>query len=96
MLNARRLDRGLNIFTGIFKNTYFLVIMLIMVGGQAIIVNFGGAPLLPSSPSLSSSRTDSLASSLEKVLLSTALASDGATGSFRSSSVLLPAPRAIL
>ncbi|GAA5867850.1 hypothetical protein JCM8547_003395 [Rhodosporidiobolus lusitaniae] len=43
MLNARRLDRGWNIFTGIHKNYYFIVIMLIMVGGQAIIVNFGGA-----------------------------------------------------
>ncbi|GAA5899368.1 hypothetical protein JCM5296_002277 [Sporobolomyces johnsonii] len=43
MLNARRLDRGLNIFVGIWKNVYFLLIFLIMVGGQAIIVNFGGA-----------------------------------------------------
>ncbi|GAA5906237.1 hypothetical protein JCM6882_006083 [Rhodosporidiobolus microsporus] len=43
MLNARRLDRKLNVFTGIWKNPYYLVIFLIMVGGQAIIVNFGGA-----------------------------------------------------
>ncbi|SCV70468.1 BQ2448_1862 [Microbotryum intermedium] len=43
MLNARRLDRTLNIFRGIHKNMYFLVIFLIMVGGQALIVNFGGA-----------------------------------------------------
>ncbi|GAA6015853.1 hypothetical protein JCM10207_008818 [Rhodosporidiobolus poonsookiae] len=43
MLNARRLDRKLNVFTGIWRNPYYLVIFLIMVGGQAIIVNFGGA-----------------------------------------------------
>ncbi|SGZ26164.1 BQ5605_C024g09849 [Microbotryum silenes-dioicae] len=43
MLNARRLDRTLNIFHGIHKNMYFLVIFIIMVGGQALIVNFGGA-----------------------------------------------------
>ncbi|GAA5824988.1 hypothetical protein JCM11251_006053 [Rhodosporidiobolus azoricus] len=43
MLNARRLDRKLNVFTGIWKNPYYLVIFLIMVGGQAIIINFGGA-----------------------------------------------------
>ncbi len=41
--NARRLDRGFNIFTGIFKNMYFIVIFCIMAGGQAIIVNFGGS-----------------------------------------------------
>ncbi|KAK4050298.1 plasma membrane calcium [Microbotryomycetes sp. JL201] len=43
MWNARRLDRGLNIFRGVQKNMYFIVIFLIMVGGQALIVNFGGA-----------------------------------------------------
>ncbi|KAK4052003.1 plasma membrane calcium [Microbotryomycetes sp. JL221] len=43
MWNARRLDRGLNIFRGVQKNPYFIVIFLIMVGGQALIVNFGGA-----------------------------------------------------
>ncbi|KAI5476993.1 Ca2+-transporting ATPase [Pseudohyphozyma bogoriensis] len=42
-LNARRLDRGLNVFVGILKNYYFLAIFCIMVGGQAIIVEFGGA-----------------------------------------------------
>ncbi|KAM0750630.1 putative calcium-transporting ATPase [Meredithblackwellia eburnea MCA 4105] len=42
-LNARRLDRGLNIFVGIHKNIYFIVIFCIMVGGQALIVNVGGA-----------------------------------------------------
>lgn len=32
--NARVLDRSLNVFRGLFKNVYFLVIMLIMVAGQ--------------------------------------------------------------
>lgn len=41
-INARRLDRGLNIFRGLFKNYWFLLIFLIMVGGQALIVNVGG------------------------------------------------------
>ncbi|KAL8278631.1 hypothetical protein RQP46_008923 [Phenoliferia psychrophenolica] len=40
---ARRLDRGFNIFTGILKNYYFIVIFFIMVGGQILIVEFGGA-----------------------------------------------------
>ncbi|KWU41530.1 putative calcium-transporting ATPase [Rhodotorula sp. JG-1b] len=43
MINCRRLDRGLNIFTGIFRNMWFLLIFCIMVGGQALIVNVGGA-----------------------------------------------------
>ncbi|BGP17703.1 plasma membrane calcium [Rhodosporidiobolus nylandii] len=43
MFNARRLDRKLNVFSGVWKNPYYLVILLIMVGGQAIIVCFGGA-----------------------------------------------------
>lgn len=43
MINCRRLDRHFNIFTRMFKNPYLLVILCIMVGGQAIIVNFGGA-----------------------------------------------------
>lgn len=41
-INARRLDRGLNIFRGLFKNYWFMIIFLIMVGGQALIVNVGG------------------------------------------------------
>lgn len=41
-LNARKLDRSLNIFRGIFKNYYFMGIFLIMVGGQVMIVNVGG------------------------------------------------------
>jgi Ca2+-transporting ATPase len=59
MFNARRLDRGLNVFVGVFKNKYFLVIFLIstspllprrvlltsslVVGGQILIVQVGGA-----------------------------------------------------
>ncbi|KAG0367833.1 hypothetical protein BC939DRAFT_464234 [Gamsiella multidivaricata] len=42
-INCRRLDNHLNIFSGIHKNTYFIVIFIIMVLFQAIIVQFGGA-----------------------------------------------------
>jgi len=42
-LNARELGRRLNIFKGLFKNYYFLGIFVIMVGGQALIVNVGGS-----------------------------------------------------
>ncbi|GAA6050651.1 hypothetical protein JCM3770_000873 [Rhodotorula araucariae] len=43
MFNCRRLDRKFNIFSRIHKNPYFITIFFIMVGGQALIVNFGGA-----------------------------------------------------
>ncbi|KAF2754631.1 calcium transporting P-type ATPase-like protein [Pseudovirgaria hyperparasitica] len=42
-LNSRRLDNGFNIFEGITRNYFFIGIMLLMIGGQAIIINFGGA-----------------------------------------------------
>ncbi|KAI8602621.1 PMCA-type calcium-translocating P-type ATPase [Dissophora ornata] len=42
-VNCRRLDNHLNIFAGILKNTYFMVIFAIMVIFQIIIVEFGGA-----------------------------------------------------
>lgn len=42
-LNARVLDRSFNIFHGILKNYYFMVIFLIMLGGQILIVEVGGA-----------------------------------------------------
>lgn len=42
-LNARELGRGLNIFKGLWRNYYFLSIFVIMVGGQALIVNVGGS-----------------------------------------------------
>jgi Ca2+-transporting ATPase len=41
-LSARRLDRKLNIFAN-WKNWYFWTIFAIMCGGQALIVNVGGA-----------------------------------------------------
>ncbi|KAH9820589.1 hypothetical protein DFH28DRAFT_1079434 [Melampsora americana] len=41
--NSRVLNRSLNIVQGLFKNVYFLIIMLIMVGGQVLIVEVGGA-----------------------------------------------------
>lgn len=43
MINCRRLDRHFNIFTRMWRNPYLLVILAIMIGGQAIIINFGGA-----------------------------------------------------
>jgi len=42
-VNCRRLDNHLNIFSGIHRNQYFLVIFVIMVVFQVIIVQFGGA-----------------------------------------------------
>ncbi|KAJ7897463.1 cation-transporting P-type ATPase [Mycena leptocephala] len=43
-VNCRRLDRKLNnIFEGITKNWYFIVITLIEIGGQILIVFIGGA-----------------------------------------------------
>ncbi|KAL2161063.1 hypothetical protein VTH06DRAFT_8776 [Thermothelomyces fergusii] len=41
-LNNRRLDNKLNIFEGITRNYFFIVINLVMIGGQALIINFGG------------------------------------------------------
>jgi len=42
-LNCRRIDNKLNIFEGFFKNRFFMGIMLIMIGGQTLIVSVGGA-----------------------------------------------------
>ncbi|KAJ7274496.1 Ca-transporting ATPase [Mycena haematopus] len=42
-VNCRRLDRKLNIFEGILKNWYFIIITLIEIGGQILIVFIGGA-----------------------------------------------------
>lgn len=44
-LNNRRLDNKFNIFEGIQKNYFFLVINAIMVGGQILIVFVGGTAL---------------------------------------------------
>ncbi|KAK3367753.1 hypothetical protein B0H63DRAFT_489730 [Podospora didyma] len=41
-LNNRRLDNKLNIFEGITKNPLFIIINLIMVGGQVLIIFVGG------------------------------------------------------
>ncbi|KAG0238257.1 hypothetical protein BGW42_006537 [Actinomortierella wolfii] len=41
-VNCRRLDNRLNIFSGITKNYYFMVIFVIMWVLQALIVQFGG------------------------------------------------------
>ncbi|RHZ44952.1 putative P-type calcium ATPase [Aspergillus thermomutatus] len=40
--NSRRIDNGLNIFEGIFRNRWFIGIQFIIVGGQILIVFVGG------------------------------------------------------
>ncbi|KAG0206832.1 hypothetical protein BGX28_001817 [Mortierella sp. GBA30] len=42
-INCRRLDNRLNIFSGIGRNKYFMVIFVIMVVFQILIIQFGGA-----------------------------------------------------
>ncbi|KAF9985533.1 hypothetical protein BGZ65_010623 [Modicella reniformis] len=41
-VNCRRLDNRLNIFAGISRNNYFIIIFIIMLVFQALIVEFGG------------------------------------------------------
>ncbi|KAF9876049.1 calcium-translocating P-type ATPase [Colletotrichum karsti] len=41
--NNRRLDNHFNIFEGLTKNYFFIAISTIMIGGQVLIVFFGGA-----------------------------------------------------
>ncbi|KAM0811345.1 putative Calcium-transporting ATPase [Seiridium cardinale] len=41
-LNNRRLDNRLNIFEGLTRNWFFIVINIIMVGGQVLIIFVGG------------------------------------------------------
>lgn len=43
MFVARRLDNKLNMFEGIFKNWYYIVISTIICGAQVLIMFFGGA-----------------------------------------------------
>ncbi|KAF2263679.1 calcium-translocating P-type ATPase [Lojkania enalia] len=40
--NNRRLDNNLNIFEALTKNTFFIIINIIMVGGQILIIFVGG------------------------------------------------------
>ncbi|KAF2129269.1 calcium-translocating P-type ATPase [Dothidotthia symphoricarpi CBS 119687] len=42
-LNNRRLDNRFNVFEGIHRNIFFIVILAIMIGGQTLIVFIGGA-----------------------------------------------------
>jgi Ca2+-transporting ATPase len=42
-INARRLDRGFNVFEGFFKNAWFIGILAIEVGAQVLIMFVGGA-----------------------------------------------------
>ncbi|KAI6966817.1 calcium-translocating P-type ATPase [Hortaea werneckii] len=41
-LNNRRLDNRFNVFEGIFKNWFFIMIFCIMIGGQTLIMFVGG------------------------------------------------------
>lgn len=40
--SSRRIDNGLNIFEGIFRNRWFIGIQFIIVGGQVLIIFVGG------------------------------------------------------
>jgi Ca2+-transporting ATPase len=42
-INSRRIDNSFNIFEGFWRNYLFMGIMLIMIGGQVLIVFVGGA-----------------------------------------------------
>ncbi|KAH6879999.1 hypothetical protein B0T10DRAFT_551751 [Thelonectria olida] len=42
LVNSRRIDNQLNIFEGLHRNHLFMLMMSIMVGGQIIIILFGG------------------------------------------------------
>lgn len=42
MLNARKINDEKNIFEGVSQNKMFLGVWLLIVGGQAIIIEFGG------------------------------------------------------
>lgn len=42
-VNSRRLDRNLNVFEGLFRNHYFIIITLIEIVVQVVIVFIGGA-----------------------------------------------------
>ncbi|KAI9272607.1 PMCA-type calcium-translocating P-type ATPase [Sporodiniella umbellata] len=42
-INCRRVDRQLNVFEGIGKNSFFMFILLVSLCGQILIVEYGGA-----------------------------------------------------
>lgn len=42
-INCRRLDNRFNVFEGIHKNLFFVIIMATITVGQILIINFGGA-----------------------------------------------------
>jgi len=41
-INCRRLDNKLNVFEGIHQNVFFMIIMAVIIAGQAMIITFGG------------------------------------------------------
>jgi hypothetical protein len=42
MLGARKINDEVNIFEGVFKNSMFVAVWLTIVGGQVVMVLFGG------------------------------------------------------
>lgn len=42
MLGARKINDEINIFEGVFKNAMFVAVWLVIVGGQVVMVVFGG------------------------------------------------------
>ena len=43
LINCRRIDNKLNVFSGVFRNYFFITIILITVGGQIVIIYVGGS-----------------------------------------------------
>jgi P-type Ca2+ transporter type 2C len=43
LINCRRIDNKLNVFSGVFRNYFFITIILITVGGQILIIYVGGS-----------------------------------------------------
>jgi Ca2+-transporting ATPase len=41
-INCRRIDDAVNVFRGIFRDSGFVLIQLVVIAGQILIVNFGG------------------------------------------------------
>ena len=41
-INSRRVDNTFNVFEGLYKNYFFIGILLIMIGGQVLIIFVSG------------------------------------------------------
>jgi P-type Ca2+ transporter type 2C len=42
-INCRRIDQNLNVFVGMHRNWLFVLITSVTIGGQILIINFGGS-----------------------------------------------------